>query len=303
LGGLQPIDVNFNRSVLSVYDGSAVPATLAYQFGLGGINNFRQLRGDLATSVGLVTQLSLNQSLNLPLGASLASRYQRINTRNWTRRIEQGQDIVDGTQVVFPDLSLRWSGQPGAFSSLISSLGANARVLETRQLNGTQPLLGEDSDDRGKLRVRTYPVSGSIVFAGARPLASTVGYSFSKRIDAKPGLSSNGDNSDFSVDVSKPWALPSDWGARSDLRTRISYQNSQGQNFVINPLSVTGESRLTDNGRRAFSMSADTDVAENLSSSFVISRVESFDRNLNRRFTQTVLSAVMRLQFYAGEFK
>jgi len=303
LGGLQPIDVNFNRSVLSVYDGSAVPATIAYQFGLGGINNFRQLRGDLATSVGLVTQLSLNQSLNLPLGASLASRYQRINTRNWTRRIEQGQDIVDGTQVVFPDVSFRWAGQPAAFSSVISSLGANARVLETRQLNGTQPLLGEDSDDRGKLRVRTYPVSGSIVFAGARPLASTVGYSFSKRIDAKPGLSSNGDNSDFSVDVSKPWALPADWGARSDLRTRISYQKSQGQNFVINPLSVTGESRLTDNGRRAFSMSADTDVAENLSSSFVISRVESFDRNLNRRFTQTVLSAVMRLQFYAGEFK
>jgi len=35
----------------------------------------------------------------------------------------------------------------------------------------------------------------------------------------------------------------------------------------------------------------------------VVSRVESFDRNLNRRFTQTVLSAVMHLQFYAGELK
>jgi hypothetical protein len=303
LGGLQPVDINFNRSVLSVYDGSAVPASLAYQLGFGGINNFRQLRGELATSVGLVTQLSVNQSLNLPLGATLAGRYQRINTRNWTRRFEQGQDIVDGTQVVFPDVSLRWSGQPVALKSIISSLGANARVLETRQLNGTQPLLGEIIDDRGELRIRSYPVSGSIVFAGARPLASSVGYSFSKRLDAKPGLSSNGDNSDFSVDVSKPWALPADWGARSDLRTRISYQKSQGQNFVFNPQAASRESRLTDNGRRAFSMSADTDVAENLSSSFVISRVESFDRNLNRRFTQTVLSAVMHLQFYAGEFK
>jgi hypothetical protein len=97
--------------------------------------------------------------------------------------------------------------------------------------------------------------------------------------------------------------LPADWKPRSDLRTRVSYQKSQGQNFVVNPLALTGESRLTDNGRRAFSMSADTDVAENLSSSFVISRVESFDRNLNRQFTQTVLSAVMHLQFYAGEFK
>ncbi|HMJ17334.1 MAG TPA: cell surface protein SprA, partial [Gemmatimonadaceae bacterium] len=303
LSGLQPVDVNFNRSVLSVYDGSAAPAPFLYQFGLGGINTFRQLNGELATSVGLVSQISVNQALNLPFGASLASRYQRINTRNWTRRIEQGQDIVDGTQIAFPDVSLRWAGQPAGLRSIISSVGVNARVVETRQFNGTQPLLGELIDDRDTLRVRTFPLSGSIVFAGARPLASTVGYSLSKRLDAKPGLASNGDNADFSIDVSKPWGLPADWNARSDLRTRISYQKSQGQNFVVNPLALTGESRLSDNGRRAFSMSADTDVAENLSSSFVISRVESFDRNLNRQFTQTVLSAVMHLQFYAGEFK
>ena len=303
LSGLQPVDVNFNRSLLSVYDGSAAPAPLGYQFGLGGVDRFRSLGGQLATSVGLVTQLSVNQSLNLPLGASIASRYQRINTRNWTRRIQQGQDIVDGTQVVFPDVSLRWAGQPPALKSIVSSVGANARVLETRQLNGTQPLLGENIDDRGRLRVRSYPVSGSIVFAGARPLSGTVGYSFSQRLDSKPGLSSNGDNSDFSIDVSKPWRLPADWNPRSDLRTRVSYQRSQGQNFVANLQSFSGESRLSDNGRRAFSMSADTDVAENLSSSFVISRVGNFDRNLNRHFTQTVLSAVMHLQFYAGEFK
>ncbi|HST08112.1 MAG TPA: hypothetical protein VLJ83_08060, partial [Gemmatimonadaceae bacterium] len=295
--------INFNRSVLSVYDGSAAPASLAYQFGLGSINNFREQGGELATSVGLVTQLSLNESLNLPLGASIATRYQRINTRNWTRRIEQTQDIVDGTQVVFPDVSLRWTGKPAGLEWLISSMGANARLLETRQLNGTQPLLGEVLNDRGMLRVRSFPLSGTIVFAGERPVSSTLGYSLSKRLDAKPGLNSNGDNSDFDIDVSKPWKLPADWNPRGDLRTRFSYQKSQGQNFVENLQAIGGESRLSDNGRRAFSMSADTDVAENLSSSFVISRVESFDRNLNRRFTQTVLSAVMHLQFYAGEFK
>ncbi|HEY1951393.1 MAG TPA: cell surface protein SprA [Gemmatimonadaceae bacterium] len=303
LGGLQPIDINFNRSVLSVYDGSAAPASLTYQFGLGGINTFREQGGELATSVGLVTQLSLNQSLNLPLGASIATRYQRINTRNWTRRIEQTQDIVDGTQVVFPDVSLRWAGRPAGLDWIISSMGANARVLETRQLNGTQPVAGEILDDRGVMRVRSFPMTGTIVFAGERPVSSTVGYSLSRRLDDRPGLNSNGDNSDFNIDVSKPWKLPADWNPRGDLRTRISYQKSLGQNFVENLQAIGGESRLSDNGRRAFSMSADTDVAENLTSSFVISRVESFDRNLNRRFTQTVLSAVMHLQFYAGEFK
>ena len=303
LGGFQPLDINFNRSLLSVYDGSAVAGSIAYQFGVGGINAFRSLGDELATAAGLVTQFSVNQTINLPFGANLAGRYQRINTRNWTRRIDQGQEVVDGTQIVFPDIAFRWAGRPVGFESLISNIGVNARVLETRQSAGTQLVGNEPVDDRGQIRVRTYPLNGTLVFAGERPLSTNIGYSFSKQLDVKPGLNSDGDNSDFSVDVAKPWKLPADWNARSDLRTRISYQRSQGRNFVFNPLALDLESRLTDNGRHAFSMSADTDVAENLSSSFVISRVESFDHNLNRRFTQTVLSAVMHLQFYAGDFK
>ncbi len=303
LSGLQPVDVNLNRSLLSVYDGSSRQASLLYQLALGGVNTFRELNGELATSAGLVTQLSVNQSVNLPGGASVASRYQRINTRNWTRRFEERQEVVDGTQVVFPDVSLRWSGRPILLSGIISSLGANARFLETRQFNGTEPLPGEELDDSGRLRVRSVPMSASVVFAGARPLSSTVGLSRSKRLDDKPGLRSNGNSSDFSIELAKPWGVPASWQTRGDLRTRISYQQSEGQNFVVNPIAFSGESRLSDNGRRALSMSADTDVAENLTSSFVLSRVESFDRNLNRRFTQTVLSAVMHLQFYAGEFK
>jgi hypothetical protein len=97
--------------------------------------------------------------------------------------------------------------------------------------------------------------------------------------------------------------LPPSWKPRSDLRTRVSYQDTHGDNFVLNPLAITEESRLSDNGRRAISFSADTDLAENFGSSFVVSRVESFDRNLNRRFTQTVLSAVLHLKFYAGEIQ
>jgi hypothetical protein len=116
-------------------------------------------------------------------------------------------------------------------------------------------------------------------------------------------LSSKNANRDVNVEIAKPWTAPPSWKLKSDIRTRVSYQNTHGDNFVLNPLTLSRESRLTDNGRRAFSVSADTDVAENLSSSFVFSRVESFDKNLNRNFTQTVLSAVLHLQFFAGDLK
>jgi hypothetical protein len=68
-------------------------------------------------------------------------------------------------------------------------------------------------------------------------------------------------------------------------------------------MAVGMQSQLSNNGRRAATLTADTDVAENLSSSLVISRVANFDNNLNRLFTQTVVSAVFHLQFFAGEIK
>ncbi len=50
----------------------------------------------------------------------------------------------------------------------------------------------------------------------------------------------------------------------------------------------------------AFNFNADTDVAENMTFSLQGSRVVTFDRNFNRRFVQTVITAVFQLQFFAG---
>jgi hypothetical protein len=314
LTAIQPIDVNYNRSLISVFEGTPVSPPLSYQLALGG-GTFRELGGRPATSAGLVRQISATHSILLPFGASLSNRYQLINARNWTRRFDDRRAITDGTQLAFPDVALRWSMKPDRLRRLIASVGGTARAVQTRQLNSTQPefdiapgvpgaatpLFAPIGVDRGETVVTSYPANLSIVFAGARPLSSTVGYTLSRRRETRPGLSAKSADADVTVEIAKPWALPPSWKPRSDLRTRVSYQDTHGDNFVLNPLSITEESRLSDNGRRAISFSADTDVAENFASSFVVSRVESFDRNLNRRFTQTVLSAVLHLKFFAGD--
>jgi hypothetical protein len=314
---IQPIDVTYNRSLLSVFDQSPFSPPLSYQLAFGGVDRFKEIGGSPATSAGLIHQLSANHTILLPFGASIADRYQLISARNWTRRIDDSQAITDGTQVVFPDLSLRWSMKPDRLRRVISSIGGSARAVQTRQINTREPefidvppvnaegLTGLPASvvDRAETVVRSYPASVSVVFAGAKPLSANVGYAFSQRRETRPGLSSKNANRDVNVEIAKPWTAPPSWKLRSDIRTRVSYQNTHGDNFVLNPLTLSRESRLSDNGRRAFSVSADTDVAENLSSSFVFSRVESFDKNLNRNFTQTVLSAVLHLQFFGGDLK
>jgi hypothetical protein len=83
----------------------------------------------------------------------------------------------------------------------------------------------------------------------------------------------------------------------------MSYQRAETQSYVSNAAAASARSRLTDNGRTAFSMNADTDVAENVTFSLQGSRVVTFDRNFNRRFTQVIVSTVFQIQFFGGALR
>jgi hypothetical protein len=301
---VRPLDVTINRHVLSLYDAIAVAAPLSYQFAFGGAAAFRAIRGSPATAAGVNNQLTAAQELRLPLGATLVARYQQVNLRNWTRRFDQSQAVTDGAQIVFPDLALRWSGRPRGLSAIWSNIALTARALETQQEFGT-PLHAVTGlfDDRGALRTRSYPVTLASVWSAIPGLTTNVTFARTRRNEVRPGLNTRARSQELSFDIGKEFALPQQWDLRSPLRTRLSYENTEGSNFVVNPLAFANLSRVTDNGRRAWTLTADTDVAENLASSFVVSRVLSFDRNLDRRFTQTILSAVLHMQFFGGEVK
>jgi hypothetical protein len=300
-GAIRPLDLSLNRTVLSLYDATSVTPPLSYQFAIGGTSAFKMIRGSPATAAGVNNQVTLNQEIRLPLGAWLVGRYHQITLRNWTRRFDRTHAVTDGSQVTFPDLALRWSGRPAGLSAVWSSLGLTARMVETEQEFGTPLPGGSDlEDDRSVLHSRSFPVTASAVWEAIPGLTTSVTVARTTRDEHRPGLEMQSSSNDLSFDLAKPFTLPGGLSANGPLRLRLSYQGGEASNFVVNPLAVGNLSRITENGRRSWTFSADTDVAENLASSFVFSRVLSFDRNLNRRFTQTILSAVLHMQFFGG---
>jgi hypothetical protein len=302
VGAFQPLDISLDRNVLTAYDGAAAAAPLMYQLGFGDISQFRHIGDEPATSAALNDQISLSQTINLPFGATLTNHLQRLSMRNWTLRSDNTQDLGDATQLVFPDIAFRWARRSTDSTSLIQNFTASARVAGTKQIllsPGEFSLIGGET---GVTRIRSYPVSVSAVWLGSHPLTTSFGANLIQRLDDRPGVNGRGSALDVNADIARAFALPPQWHPHSDLRVRVSFQDSYGQSYVINPLETTiGRSRLTDNGRRSATFTADTDVSDTMTSSFVISRVESFDRNLSREFTQTVLSAILHLQFYSGE--
>jgi hypothetical protein len=120
-------------------------------------------------------------------------------------------------------------------------------------------------------------------------------------VDSLPGSVTRGRTSDLVTDVGKSFPLPASWRLSSPLRARMTWQETLAENFVSNAAVVGARSRLTDNGRRAFSLNLDTDLSETMTFSFQGSRIATFDRNFNRRIVQTIFTTVFQMQFFAGE--
>jgi hypothetical protein len=298
---LGPIDASYTRSLLSAYDGTPFNPPARFQFGWGNAGDFRSIEGRLATSAGQQQTFAVNGALNLPLRATLVSRFGHTESRNWTARSDNVHAEVENTQHTFPDLSLRWNFRPRFISAVISSLGANAGLRRTLTTSRVPGDVTGGVTEESRTETRSYPLNLSVAW-GFGGLSTAAGYTRTMREDARPGSIGDGSSHELALDFGKSFRAPVTWNLRSDIRTRVGFQRSRSQNFVVNG-STGKRSALADNGRTAFSLNADSDVAENMAFSLQGSRVVSFDRNFNRRFTQTVITAVLNLQFFAGELR
>ena len=297
-----PLDITVNRSLLSAFDDASAGAPAALQFGLGGVNAFREANGRLAATTGLTQALSVSQSLLFPGNIAIVNRFRRTTTRSWTRRVENEQSVSDGAQTVFPDVSVRWNWTPPVlFRPVIKSLGANAgyaRSLAASFLAGSEG--GQQPELRGAL-VRTVPVNASVAWGFGRGLTTSAGYTSTIRTDSLPGSVAQGKSEETSVDVGRAFKLPKNLGFTidNDIRARLGWQQTRSNTYITD-LARLGASRLADNGRTSMSLNADTDLSETVVFTLQGSRVVTFDNNFNRRNTQLVLSTVLQVQFFGA---
>lgn len=296
---LGAIDVSVGRDQLSAYDAAPLSPGWRYQFGLAEFDAVREIGDVLATTAGAGTRYSASNTFTLPFGATIAQRVQRTDSRHFSRRLVDGATLVDGEQVVYPDVTFRWSGQPVALTSLISNVAATLRAVHSRQSFVSPSELAGGPLERRATRFKSYPATLTVTGPGS-DLSLTLGFTRSERTDSLPGSAGASRSTDGTADLGKAFPLPASWNLPGGLRTRLSYQRSETRSYVSNLASTSLRSRLTDNGRTLIRLNADTDLADDISFSLQASRVVTFDRNFNRRFTQTLFSAVLNIQFFGG---
>jgi hypothetical protein len=156
--------------------------------------------------------------------------------------------------------------------------------------------------DRSRDVVASFPTNVTVNWSALGGFATTGEYTISHRNDRRPGLESRGLTRAVGFDVSKIFPTGSIAGLREDLRTRVSYRSSATRTTLI-AAGTSLASRLTDNGRHSISFTADSDVSDTMILSLSASEVVTFDRNFNRRIVQTIISAVLHIDFSASDFR
>jgi len=315
LGGIfAPLDLQWQQSLTSNYDNTAYIPGFGYQFGLGGVDVFRGLDSQLATTAGRLRRGTLAGALNLPFSFTVQSRMEQGNTETWTRRTLDGfQAVITSAQVVRPDFTVRWSWRPVRFAKIISLVNVNGRYLLSEQ-ETTIPNETGGLADRSRTIARSQPLSTSITWSALGNLATSASVDRQRREDLRPGAVINGDTKRMSFDVSRTFPLPKSWNTRTGrMRTSVSYQSEETSSIVTgtsvsallatSPLFNAQTAVLTNNGRRAFNLNANTDLSDLVSFTVTGSQILNFDRNFNRRTSNLIFSAVMQMRFFSGEFR
>ena len=309
-----PLDLQWQQSLTSNYDNTAYIPGFGYQFGLGGVDVFRGLDAQLATTAGRLRRGTLAGALNLPFSLTVQSRMEQGNTETWTRRTLDGfQAVITSAQVVRPDITVRWSWRPVRLAKVIALVNVNGRYLLSEQ-ETTIPNETGGLADRSRTIARSQPLSTSITWAALGNLATSASVDRQRREDLRPGAVINGDTKRLSFDVSRTFPLPKSWNTRTGrMRTSVSYQSEETSSIVTgtsvqallatSPLFNAQTAVLTNNGRRAFNLNANTDLSDLVSFTVTGSQILNFDRNFNRRTSNLIFSAVMQMRFFAGEFR
>lgn len=307
-----PIDLQWQQSLTSNYDNTAFIPGFGYQFGLGGVDMFRGLDSRLATTAGRLRRGTLSGALNLPFSLTVQSRVENGTTETWTRRTLDGfQAVITSTQIVRPDFTVRWSWRPNRLKKVISLLNVNGRYLVSEQ-ETTIPNETGGLADRSRLIARSQPLSTTITWTFLGNLATNASLDRQRREELRPGAVTSGDTKRMSFDVTRSFRLPKKWNTRNgQMRTSLSYQSEENSS-IVNGTSVSNgddaavapqTSVLTNNGRRAFNLNANTDLSELVSFTLTGSRIINFDRNYNRQTSNIIFSAVLQLRFFAGEMR
>ena len=184
-------------------------------------------------------------------------------------------------------------------SSVTVSAGTRRRLAET-----VVPVLGGAEGSgavQGSQETRSAPLSLALVWG---PRITTAVSTSSERVrTVRTGNVTSGRRGQLSADLGFRFRVPPAIAPLpNDVRTSLRYLSSQSSSCILRAGEATCIP-FADSRRSEITLLFDTDFPPNASAGLSASQVLTEDVHANRKFSQFVVTATVRITFQAGEMR
>jgi hypothetical protein len=299
---LAPLDVNYSRGLLSTFSAANFTPAVLYQVALGGSDSFRHQDGQLATIAGASNTVSAAHAVRPWRGATITNRASFTSADSWTALLDNREHKVEGSARTFPDFTVRLERGARDGAVLIRSATAQAGLRHTVRNTRIPSLVSGIAGDRSRDEIVTIPASFSINWAALGGFSTSVDYNLTLRDDLRPGIRIEGETKAGGASIARVIPAGTFLGLSEDLRTRLFFTGSATRSTITSATALL-RSRLVDNGVYSVGFTADSDVSETMVLSVGASQKVTYDRNFNRRVTQTIFSAILNIDFSVRDLR
>jgi hypothetical protein len=308
LDRIQSVDLGTRTDRRSQFDRPGFDPSLGYQLGLGGRDRFRSQASRLANSASESRQDRIGTAVRLPLNLRVTTSYQTRTTLLWSLR-GAAQQEQRTTDTDWPNLSGQWVLSPrrGLLREVITSINATAslRVRESESVQPPLQLLSGEPASSGEIRstseTRSLPLSLGISWAPR--VMTNIARSVDKSRTERSGSVTLNERRQTSADVTFSFRVPPDIiPLRSDVRTTLRYANTVNTGCVQNPRAPDCTA-ISDSRRKEYTLLMDTDMPPSVTAGLSVSYVLTEDAHTNRKFSQFVLTANVRVVYTSGEIR
>ncbi len=305
LAGLLPADFSFLRELRSGFNDVVFDPGPRYQFGLGGLDDFRQLQGVLATSAAEITGFTATGGTRLPLGAQVRLNYRNGRNTFWFLRSE-GQQRVERSSREWPSLSASWLLTPGGPFPVVSSINTQLRFRTIRRAS-LRPFIDaidiEDDRDDTLTEDNTTVLSPSVTVIWRGGITTSASYTKTtgERLTSGNVINSDGEewNGALAFSFHAPGAV---FGLRNRIRSTVVF-NSLSNAVCLIRVGSDDCRTVSDSRRQELDVRLDTGLSDVLRGGATFSYVLNDVRHTSNKLTQIVFSIYLDLVLFAGEIR
>jgi hypothetical protein len=293
---IRPFDLADRLTHSSTFDLAAFSPSLGYQLGLGGLKDFLEQQGDSAVGASEIRSTTLTSGADLPLGINFTLSYGRIRSNRFQK--VPGDFLTSETVTrEWPKGNVRFTRAIRKFPIAVIGIGTTFRTARGQTVI---PSIGGSSARSSTYSSNWTPDATATLRNG---MVLSMSYGIIGQENSANGNFTKLAQHTLSASLTHAFALPRSFGrTRRVIRSQMTAVLSNSTT-CLRRVEETDCTNVSDTRRQEYRATFDADLAKIMTGGLQVSYSLNEARQIDRKFSQIIISANFQLSLFAGDYR